>query len=77
MNYKVIDSDNGFDVFETQSMLVIDSFLKKENAKNLAKSLNFGNGFDGFTPTFFVKNKGTINANNKKNMEIWMEEGSS
>ena len=54
MNYKIIENDKKFDVFETQTDVVLKTFKSKSEAKELAKSLNLGSGFDGFTPSFFL-----------------------
>jgi hypothetical protein len=54
VNYKIIENDKKFDVFETQTDVVLKTFKSKSEAKELAKSLNLGSGFDGFTPSFFL-----------------------
>jgi len=54
VNYKIIENEKLFDVFETQTDLVLRSFKTRSEAKELAKSLNLGAGFDGFTPSFFL-----------------------
>lgn len=56
MNYKIVENNGKFEVFETPTKLTIKSFDTREEAKALMRKLNFGGGFDGFTPPFFVKN---------------------
>jgi hypothetical protein len=50
INYKLI---NKTDVYETQTEQIIKSFKDQIKAKTLLKHLNFGGGFDGYTPEFF------------------------
>lgn len=67
MNYKIentgriIDVGNGFgepsaDVVETTTNQTIKSDIGLSKAKALARYLNMGGGFDGFTPAFFLAN---------------------
>lgn len=42
-------------VVETLTNQVIKSFYSREKAKKLLRHLNLGGGFDGWTPTFFMK----------------------
>jgi 16S rRNA G1207 methylase RsmC len=64
MNYKVqptgqiIDLGQGYgiagaDVIETKTNQTIVNDVSMPNAKLIARHLNFGGGFDGFTPSFF------------------------
>ena len=54
MNYKIINEANKFVVFEVQTEQPIKAFDKKSDAKQFLKHLNFGGGFDGWTPSFFL-----------------------
>ena len=58
MPYKVIENDKQFRVVErrseTNEELTIRTFLEKEEARKFSRSLNFGAGFDGWTPNFFL-----------------------
>jgi hypothetical protein len=64
MNYKLVDSEKilhdgehmvrTWDLFETQTGLLINNYLKKEEAKLMLLHLNKGGGFAGFTPQFFT-----------------------
>lgn len=56
MGYRVHRQDNSFKVVEVKNGEVKDilSNLQEEAAKFLSRSLNFGGGFDGFTPDFFL-----------------------
>jgi len=50
--YKVIDTS----VIETTTSQTIKTAKTVDEAKKLARHLNLGGGFDGFTPNFFLKN---------------------
>jgi hypothetical protein len=60
MNYDLVegraDSDK-YDVLETTTDQVIKSFPgdKFSEARAFMRHLNLGGGFDGFSPTFFLK----------------------
>jgi hypothetical protein len=56
MNYKTVAVDSKFEVHETKTKQVITSFKNQDEAKKLMRHLNLGGGFDGLTPTFFIKN---------------------
>lgn len=64
VNYKVknytahIDSPSSVhaDVVEVNTGHTIRSGLSVDKARELCRSLNFGAGFDGFTPSFFLQN---------------------
>lgn len=51
INYKIIDND----VVETQTGYIISSHSTKDQAKVVCRHLNFGGGFDGYTPQFFLQ----------------------
>ena len=59
MNYNLIEGKDKsmYDVFETTTNQVIKSFPgnKFSEARAFMRHLNLGGGFDGFTPTFFLK----------------------
>lgn len=66
MNYKIqpieqiVDCGGGYgaigaDVIETKTDQVIASSLPMSQAKAMVRHLNFGGGFDGFTPSFFIE----------------------
>ena len=46
---------NGFHVIENESGHIMKSGLSKAAAQALCRSLNFGGGFDGNTPAFFLE----------------------
>lgn len=48
------DGDYAWTIVETTSGLVIGTFLFLDDAETIAKGLNKGNGFDGWTPPFFL-----------------------
>ena len=58
MNYKIQNENKTFSVLETKTNQVIGSFKEQQEAKKLLRHLNLGGCFDGFTPTFFLKNTG-------------------
>ena len=54
MNYKII-KQNEFvsSIFETRTDQYVAMSMPANEAKDLCRSLNFGGGFDGWTPSFF------------------------
>lgn len=65
VNYKVKNytadinnpTDVHADVVEVNTGHTIRSGLKADKARELCRSLNFGGGFDGWTPAFFVEKR--------------------
>ena len=60
MNYNLVEGradKSKYDVLEETTNQVIKSFPgdKFLEARSLMRHLNLGGGFDGFSPTFFVK----------------------
>lgn len=60
MQYKLIESKEDrskYDVFETATDQVIKSYAgdKFSEARKFMRHLNLGGGFDGWTPTFFLR----------------------
>lgn len=55
MNYKIVMNSVNFDVIETCTEQVIRTFEAHKEAKKFLRHLNLGGGFDGWTPTFFLK----------------------
>jgi hypothetical protein len=56
MNYKInATPTNSFEVVETNTEQVVKTFMALKDAKKFMRSLNLGGGFDGWTPTFFLK----------------------
>ena len=54
MNYNIIkQNDFVSSIFETRTEQYVALSLPANEAKDLCRSLNFGSGFDGFTPSFF------------------------
>lgn len=43
-----------YEVLETNTNQLIESNMTQAQAKSLCRHLNFGGGFDGWTPTFFL-----------------------
>jgi len=61
MLYSVTKRDGKYIVVETATKLQLKNFDKSYEAYALCNRLNGGNGFQGWTPEFFVKNGGIIN----------------
>jgi hypothetical protein len=55
MNYKINENNGKFEIYEMPTKQSIKTFDTKEKAKALMRKLNFGGGFDGLTPPFFLK----------------------
>jgi hypothetical protein len=57
MGYRVHRQNDKFKVVEIVDGEVkeISSGMRQEDAKTLSRSLNFGGGFDGRTPDFFLQ----------------------
>lgn len=55
-NYVIKKNGDFWDVVETQTDQVVKSCATPCKAQVFKTSLNLGGGFDGWTPTFFVKN---------------------
>jgi hypothetical protein len=57
MNYKIITNPGHFfDVVETNTNQIIRTFTAHQEAKSYMRFLNLGGGFDGYTPSFLIKN---------------------
>lgn len=59
MNYKIVPLDQAknyikFAVVENQTKYVIEYFVKREDARQFARKLNLGAGFDGWSPSFIA-----------------------
>lgn len=56
MKYKFEQhNESNYRVVETPTGNVIKTQLSKDQARALSRSLNFGGGFDGFTPDFILR----------------------
>ena len=67
MNYK-LKVENGVSVIETSTDQIIRSFDNLDSARKFLRQLNLGGGFDGWTPSFFLKDFSTyINKSRKDN----------
>lgn len=55
-NYRYVKSDivDRHDVLEIKTGHIIKSGLTHSAAKEITRKLNFGTGFDGWTPQFFL-----------------------
>lgn len=54
-NYKIVEENNFFKVFEVPTDQVVKIFSDNKEARKFLRHLNLGGGFDGWTPTFFLK----------------------
>ena len=54
MSYTVKEKSGSFEIVERATELVVVSRNNIVEATRLAKSLNRGSGFNGYTPTFFT-----------------------
>ena len=56
MGYRVHRQDNKFKVVEVVEGEIrdIQIDLSETDAKSMSRNLNFGGGFDGWTPNFFL-----------------------
>lgn len=57
MNYRYVTgtNPNRYDIVETKTKYVIMQDICLIEAKDLTRKLNFGSGFDGWTPQFFLE----------------------
>lgn len=61
-NYVIVENHNSdklYEVVETPTEQVIDSFESHDEARKFSRHLNLGGGFDGWTPAFCLT-KGLI-----------------
>lgn len=54
MKYNIVKKDKKWAVIEIKTNIIIKKFNQTYKAHSLVKTLNQGNGFDGWTPCFFV-----------------------
>lgn len=54
MSYAVKETKGSFEIVELSTDLVVTSRNNMTEATRLAKSLNGGHGFNGYTPMFFT-----------------------
>jgi hypothetical protein len=65
VNYKIVNTGqliyvgNGFadlggDILETKTDQIVVKGMRMSKAKEMVRHLNFGGGFDGSTPAFFL-----------------------
>ena len=49
-------AERGGDILETKTDQIVKEGLSLKQAKEMVRHLNFGGGFDGHTPEFFLQN---------------------
>lgn len=54
LNYRYGSSPNGHLIYETATDQIIKDGLDLDQVRTLCRKLNFGSGFDGYTPAFFL-----------------------
>ena len=54
MSYSVKKSEDGFDILEKNTGLLIKLGCTEEKARDLCRKMNLGSGFNGWTPPFFT-----------------------
>ena len=56
MNYEIVRNESTlFDVVETKTEQVMETFTFMQDAITYMSKLNSGKGFDGWTPKFFLE----------------------
>jgi hypothetical protein len=77
VNYKIVNDKQmidigagyveiGGDILETKTDQIVKRGLGIRKAKELVRHLNFGGGFDGSTPAFFLAESAKILDSNEK-----------
>lgn len=76
VNYKIVNERNssltnnhlerGGDILETKTDQIVIKNIRMSKAKEMVRHLNFGGGFDGHTPAFFL-------AEREKTLELTVE----
>ncbi len=59
-NYEILKNDGMYCIYERNTDQYISQHSNYEKAKSVVKSLNSGSGFNGDTPSFFVKELVTL-----------------
>jgi hypothetical protein len=77
VNYKIVNDKQlidigagyveiGGDILETKTDQIVKRGLSMRKAKDLVRHLNFGGGFDGSTPAFFLAESAKMLDSNEK-----------
>jgi len=75
VNYKIVNEqmvntdsyvERGGDILETKTDQIIKRGLGLRKAKEMVRHLNFGGGFDGSTPAFFLAESAKMLDSNEK-----------
>ena len=53
--YKIIEDKGVYNIFETTTEQIVKTFTDNAEARKFLRHLNLGGGFEGWTPTFFLK----------------------
>ena len=59
MNYKMFNDLGSYKVLETTTEQTVGLFSTELEARKFLRHLNFGGGFDGWTPSFFLRDLST------------------
>ena len=54
MSYSVKMNEDGFDILEKESEILIELKTQEKTAKDMCRKLNLGSGFNGWTPQFIA-----------------------
>jgi hypothetical protein len=66
MKYKMLNDLGSYKVFETTTEQTVGRFSTELEARKFLRHLNFGGGFDGWTPNFFLRDLSTYINNTRK-----------
>lgn len=53
--YKMVEDNNTFGIYEIATEQVIKTFTDRNEARKFLRHVNLGGGFNGWTPTFFMR----------------------
>jgi hypothetical protein len=60
MSYRVLETEQGYDIVEKETNVVIELKRDEKEAKDLCRKLNLGAGFCGWTPMFLAEKMGPL-----------------
>lgn len=53
--YKMVEDNATFGIYEIATEQVIKTFTDRSEARKFLRHVNLGGGFNGWTPTFFMR----------------------
>lgn len=60
MSYSVKQGENGYNILEKDTDIVIELSRTEKEARDFCRKMNLGSGFNGWTPTFFTKKMNAV-----------------